>query len=66
MKHASSALVLDYWNDRRKHRAAPERGDIDPAEIRQALGDPSGVVLANRGTRGKPSLTNVAPSVAGD
>ena len=39
MKHASSALVLDYWNDRRKHRAAPERGDIDPAEIRQALGD---------------------------
>jgi len=39
MKHASSALVLDYWNDRRKHRPAPERGDIDPAEIRQALGD---------------------------
>ena len=39
MKHASSALVLDYWNDRRRHRAAPERGDIDPGEIRQALGD---------------------------
>jgi hypothetical protein len=39
MKHASSALVLDYWNDRRRHRPAPERGDIDPAEIRQALGD---------------------------
>jgi hypothetical protein len=39
MKHASSALVLDYWNDRRRNRAAPERGDIDPAEIRQALGD---------------------------
>jgi hypothetical protein len=31
--------VLDYWNDRRRHRAAPERGDIDPAEIRQALAD---------------------------
>ena len=39
MKHASSALVLDYWNDRRRNRPAPERGDIDPAEIRQALGD---------------------------
>lgn len=39
MKHASSALVLDYWNDRRRHRPAPERGDIDPGEIRQALGD---------------------------
>lgn len=39
MKHASSALVLDYWNDRRRHRPAPERTDIDPAEIREALGD---------------------------
>jgi hypothetical protein len=39
MKHASSALVLDYWNDRRRTRPAPERGDIDPGEIRQALGD---------------------------
>jgi hypothetical protein len=39
MKHASSALVLDYWNDRRRNRPAPERADIDPAEIRQALGD---------------------------
>jgi len=39
MKHASSALVLDYWNDRRRNRPAPERADIEPAEIRQALGD---------------------------
>lgn len=39
MKHASSALVLDYWNDRRRNRPAPDRADIDPAEIRQALGD---------------------------
>jgi hypothetical protein len=39
MKHASSALVLDHWNDRRGNRAAPERTDIDPAEIRQSLGD---------------------------
>lgn len=39
MKHASSALVLDYWTDRRRNRPAPDRADIDPAEIRQALGD---------------------------
>ena len=39
MKHASSALVLDYWQDRRRNRPAPDRGDIDPGEIRQALGD---------------------------
>ena len=41
MKHASSALVLDYWNDRRKHRAAPERGDIDP--VVRERGDEGGV-----------------------
>lgn len=39
MKHVSSALVLDYWQDRRRNRPAPERTDIDPGEIRQALGD---------------------------
>ncbi len=31
--------MLDYWNDRRSNRPAPDRADIDPAEIRQALGD---------------------------
>ncbi|HEV2628773.1 MAG TPA: PAS domain-containing protein [Pseudolabrys sp.] len=39
MKHVSSALVLDYWQDRRRNRPAPDRADIDPGEIRQALGD---------------------------
>jgi len=31
--------LFDYWNERRGDRLAPERGDIDPAEIRHALGD---------------------------
>lgn len=39
MKHVSSALVLDYWQDRRRNRPAPDRADIDPGEIRQALSD---------------------------
>ena len=39
MKHVSSALVLDYWQDRRRNRLAPDRADIDPGQIRQALGD---------------------------
>ena len=39
MKHPSSRIVLDYWNERRRGRVAPERADIDPAEIRHALGD---------------------------
>ncbi len=39
MKHPSSRLVLNHWTDRRRHRPAPERTDIDPAAIRQALGD---------------------------
>jgi hypothetical protein len=31
--------VFDYWNKRRANRPAPERADIDPVEIRHALGD---------------------------
>jgi hypothetical protein len=31
--------VFDYWNKRRANRPAPERADIDPAEIRHALSD---------------------------
>lgn len=39
MKHPSSHLVLRHWTERRRHRAAPSRGDIDPAVISQGLGD---------------------------
>ena len=39
MKHASSREVFEYWNERRGHRVAPERGDIEPGPIRRVLGD---------------------------
>lgn len=39
MKHASTRAVFAYWNERRGTQPAPERGDIDPAEIRHELGD---------------------------
>ena len=39
MKHTSTRTVFEYWNDRRGTRPAPERGEIDPAPIRYALGD---------------------------
>lgn len=39
MKHPSTQAVFEYWNRRRGTRPAPERGDIDPIEIRHALGD---------------------------
>ncbi len=39
MKHPSSQRVLRHWSERRRNRPAPERGDIDPAVIRQSLGD---------------------------
>ncbi len=39
MKHASTRAVFEYWNRQRANRPAPERGDIDPAAIRHALGD---------------------------
>ena len=39
MKHASTRAVHAYWDQRRGHRPAPSRDDIDPGAIRQALGD---------------------------
>ncbi len=39
MKHPSTRAVYDYWNKRRGSRPAPERGEIDPTDIRHALGD---------------------------
>ncbi|HZL60757.1 MAG TPA: PAS domain-containing protein [Pseudolabrys sp.] len=39
MKHQSTRAVFDYWNKKRETRPAPARADIDPTEIRHALGD---------------------------
>jgi hypothetical protein len=39
MKHESTRTVFEYWNERRGERPAPERSDIDPGDIRHALGD---------------------------
>lgn len=39
MKHPSSRALFAHWNERRGHRDAPERADIDPAAIRRVLGD---------------------------
>jgi len=39
MKHPSSRDLFAYWSKQRGERSAPERADIEPAEIRHALGD---------------------------
>ena len=39
MKHASTRTLFNYWNEQRGPRAAPERSDIEPGEIRHVLGD---------------------------
>jgi len=39
MKHASTRALFDYWSRKRGRRAAPDRADIDPADIRHVLGD---------------------------
>jgi len=39
MKHQSTRAVFDYWNKKRGRRLVPQRADIDPTEIRHALGD---------------------------
>jgi hypothetical protein len=39
MKTASTRCVFEYWNDLRGQRAAPDRGEIEPGEIKTALAD---------------------------
>lgn len=39
MKHPSARALLAYWDRLRNGRAAPERAEIDPAEIGRLLGD---------------------------
>jgi hypothetical protein len=39
MKHPSIRDLLEYWNERRGRRAAPERDDIEPEAIRGLLAD---------------------------
>jgi hypothetical protein len=39
MKHVSSRLLFDYWNERRGDELAPDRSDIEPGPIRGALSD---------------------------
>ena len=39
MKHPSIRELFAYWNDLRGRRPAPERGDIEPAAIRNVLAD---------------------------
>jgi hypothetical protein len=39
MKHAASRELYAYWEQQRDGRSAPERADIEPGAIRQALSD---------------------------
>jgi hypothetical protein len=39
VRHAASKDLFKYWETLRGSRAAPERGEIEPAEIRSILGD---------------------------
>lgn len=48
MKHAASRALYAYWENRRGQRSAPERGDIEPGAIRQALSD-AFIVALDRG-----------------
>jgi hypothetical protein len=39
MKHPSTQAVFEYWDRKRGGRPAPARAEVDPTEIRHALGD---------------------------
>ena len=52
MKHAASRELYAYWQERRGKRPAPERSEIEPGAIRQALSD--AFILALDGGAGHP------------
>jgi len=52
MKHAASRELYAYWQERRGKRSAPERSEIEPGAIRQALSD--AFILALDGGAGHP------------
>jgi hypothetical protein len=52
MKHPSLRELLEYWNERRGRRLAPERGDIEPGAIRRVLADT--FILSFEPSRGHP------------
>ena len=39
MKHATTRMIFAYWDALRGERSAPERGEIEPGEIRHVLAD---------------------------
>jgi hypothetical protein len=39
MKHATTRMIFSYWDALRGERSAPERGEIEPGEIRHVLAD---------------------------
>lgn len=39
MKHATSRMLFSYWDALRRERAAPDRGEVEPARIRHILAD---------------------------
>ncbi len=49
MQKTSTKTLFDYWNSLRGARSAPERRDIDPAQIKSALA--STFILELDGTR---------------
>lgn len=58
MKTTSTTLIFQYWDQLRGSRAAPERGEIEPGAVRQALLDTfilensaSGLTFRLAGTR---------------
>jgi hypothetical protein len=52
MKHPSSRAFFAYWDSRRGHARAPDRSDIEPAAIRELLGDI--FVLSSKEAAGYP------------
>lgn len=66
MKHVTSRALYDYWNRLRGERAAPERGEIAPGEIRHILGDTFILDIEGGEARFRLAGTRLCALVGGD
>src|SRR5215204_4458470 len=54
MKHATTRMIFGYWDALRGERSAPERGEIEPGEIRHVLADTFVLEVRARAHRDDP------------
>jgi hypothetical protein len=66
MKLAATRMLFSYWDGLRGERAAPERGEIEPGEIRHLLADTFILEMGDAGAEFRLAGTRLCALVGGE